>query len=397
MRNEELLKAAITAAGALATTGKLSPEQSDKFLDYIVDETSLANNARVIKMQAETREINKIGVGKRVMLPATEATDPGTRRGVTTSKIELTTREFMIPFEISDRFAELAVGAKGDVKDLIVKMMAKQGANDLETLYLRGDVLGEATLEGDVVDGGSDTLFVKDPLLATFDGWLRKADAGNLFNANGANIGASVFSAMIRKMPTKFRRNRKDLRWFVPSDLAQLWRERVSARATTEGDKALGGDSGLAPFGIPLVEVPLLPFEPPTVQHVTLPGTTKVSLRYAPISNVVVTPTTLGSTPTAKFVENTDYEVDLVAGTINRKAGGAIGDGVTVKVTFLAQPQILLTHFENFIVGLGRDIRVEKDRNIYTRMDQYAVTLTASVACEEPTAIVKGYNVGLGV
>ena len=118
--------------------------------------------------------------------------------------------------------------------------------------------------------------------------------------------------------------------------------------------------------------------------------------RFAPVSDIVVTTNTLGTTPEAAFVEGAgnDYNEDTDARTISRDGAGNIGDGDTVKVTYNANPQILLTHMSNYIVGIGRDIRIEKDRDIYKGVNQYAITAKVSVQFEELTAIVKAKNIG---
>lgn len=392
--NDELVRKAIIATDSLASQGKLNPAQSDKFIDYVVDESVLKNNARIVRFREESMEIDKIGIGRRVTFPKTEAQDPGLRRGITTSKVTLTPRTIIMPFEISDEFKELNIEGE-TVEDSIVKMMARQLSNDMEELYIHGDILGPAILEGDYKDGGSATLYVKDAYLALFDGWGRLADSGNIYNAAGANVGLGVFGAMLRALPTKFRRNRAALRFFCSPDLAQLYIEKLSTRATSLGDNAAGG-AMTAPYGVPLVETPLMQFQPTCTEHVVLSGTATVALRHAPISNVVVLPSTLGANPTAKYTISSDYTVDLTAGTITR-VGGAIGNPETVKVTYNANPQVLLTHQQNFIVAIGRDIRIEKDRDIYKGVNQYAVTAKVAVAFEEATAIVKGRNVGTSV
>lgn len=394
IQNKELLEKAVITTDALASAGKLNPAQSDKFIDYIVDETVLKNNARVVRFRNETLEIDKIGIGRRAALPKTEAQDPGLRRGINTSKIVLQPREIIVPFEVGDNFKEVAL--EENVEDHIIKMMATQLANDLEELYINADTVGPAVLESDYREGGDTAKYVKDKYLALQDGWFRLADGGHLYDAEGKNIGLSVFNAMLRQMPTKFRRNKAALRWFISPDLAQIYFEKLSTRATALGDQAAGG-AGHAPFGVPMVEVPLLDFLPPVVQHVVLAGTTAVALRYAPVSSVVVTPSTLETTPTTPYVLDTDYELNTTTGAINRKAGGAITDGQTVKVTYVANPQILLTHQSNFIVGIGRDIRIEKDRDIYKGVNQYAITAKVSVQFEESDALVKGKNIGQGV
>jgi hypothetical protein len=110
-----------------------------------------------------------------------------------------------------------------------------------------------------------------------------------------------------------------------------------------------------------------------------------------------VVPNDLAQIPTTKYVEATDYDMDYTLGTIARNGGGSIGDGDTVKITYFANPQILLTHKNNLVVGLSRDVRIEKDRDIFRRVNQYAITMKADVQCEETDALVKGTNIGVGV
>ena len=73
--NQELVTKATNTTNQLASAGKLNPAQSDKFIDYVVDQTELKNNARVVRFTNETLQIDKIGVGRRVAVPAAEATE----------------------------------------------------------------------------------------------------------------------------------------------------------------------------------------------------------------------------------------------------------------------------------------------------------------------------------
>jgi len=279
----------------------------------------------------------------------------------------------------------------------IIKMMARRLANDLEELYVLGDLLGPAAIEADIKGAGETAKYVKDSYLALGDGWIRRADSAHVYDASGANIGLSIFSAMLRQMPTKFRRNKKDMRFYLSSDLAQIYIEKLATRATALGDAAAAGGTH-TPYGVQIVEVPLLPFLVPVVEHVVLPSTTAVSLRYAPIQDVVVSTSTLTyETPETAFISGTDYNLDLAAGTIARDAGGSIGDGDTVKVTYNSNPQALLTHYMNFIVAIGRDIRIEKDRDIYKSVNQYAITCKVDTQFEETDAVVKAQNIGQGI
>jgi hypothetical protein len=396
--NEELVEKSIITANELASAGKLNDAQSDRFIDYVIEETVLAGNARTVRFRNENLEIDKIGVGNRVAVPAAEATDPGKRRSVNHSKIVLTPREIMIPWEIGDTYKEHNI--EGDsVEDHIMRMMASQGANDVEDGYVNGNKLGPAIIESDYCDGnGSSTDYVKDGFLGLWTGWSEIAESGNKIDCGGQNIGLSVFSKMIRQMPTKFRRNKSSLRWFMSPDLYQIYLEKLTTRGTGLGDAVAGGQTH-APFGIQAVPVPLWDFTPEVTEHIVLNATTPAPLKNANIvvDSEAVLPSSLDLTATTKYAKPADYTIDYSAGTVTRDAGGAIGDGDTVKVTYQAPPQMILTHMNNFIVGIGRDIRIERDRDIYKRVNQYAVTMKADVQFEEVTAIVKAKNIGTGV
>ena len=104
--NEELVQKAVITTDAIAAAGKLNPAQSDKFIDFVIQETVLKDNARTVKFRNEELNIEKIGIGKRAALPAAEASDPQVRRGISTSKVTLKPLEIIVPFEIGDSFKE---------------------------------------------------------------------------------------------------------------------------------------------------------------------------------------------------------------------------------------------------------------------------------------------------
>ena len=146
IRNEELVQKAVITTDALASQGKLNPAQADKFIDYVIDITGLKNNARVVRFRNEEMFIEKIGVGRRVAVPAVEAQAPATRRGVSTARVTLHPQEIMVPFEVGDSFREINVEGEA-VEEHVIKMMATQLAIDMEQLYIEGDTLGRADLE----------------------------------------------------------------------------------------------------------------------------------------------------------------------------------------------------------------------------------------------------------
>ncbi len=393
--NEELVRKAVITTDAIAAAGKLNTAQSDAFIDFVINETVLKDHARVVKFRNEDLDIDKIGVGARVAMPKVEAQDPGIRRGINTSKVTLRPEEIIVPFEIGDVFKEVNIEGS-NVEERVIRMMATQLANDLEELYILGDKLGPAITPENFFGQGSSTDFRKDTYLALFDGWSRLGDSANVVDAEGSNIGLNIFGRMLRAMPTKFRRNKEMLRFYLSPDLWQLFEEKLATRATKLGDDAAAGGS-LGPFGVRAVPIPLWDFQPLAVEHIVLTALLATSLRSTGVTNVVVNTDTLGATAETPFIEDTDYILDAAAGTIARKSGSAIGDGDTVKVTYNASPQILLTHRMNFIVGIGRDIRIEKDRDIFKGVNQYAITAKVSVEFEEDEALVKAKNLGTDI
>jgi len=393
MNNKEIIEKAVITADDLAAGGKLNPEQSDKFLDYVIEETLLTGVVRTVKFQPEQAYIDKIGVGKRVAVPKAEATDPGVRRGVSTGRVTLTPKEVMVPFEVGDNFLQWNIEGE-DVQETLIRMMAAQLANNLEEFYITGDVLGPAVIEADILEGGDVAKVVKDSFLALADGWLRLADQGHVVDAANNSISSTLFSNLMKALPTKFKKNKANLKFMSASETDQNYRQTVAIRVSETGDKALQSQLNLTPFGVELVPVPLFPYEIPVVEHLSLPGTTGVDLRYKPIvvDSEIVTAQTLGSTPVTPLADGVDYDMDYVNGKIARKAGA---DPLLVKVTYLAGAQVLLTHYRNLILAIGRDVRIEKDRDIFKGVNQYAITVKAFPGMEEVDAVAKLKNVKL--
>jgi hypothetical protein len=198
----------------------------------------------------------------------------------------------------------------------------------------------------------------------------------------------------------------------MSDDLLNMYAEKVSTRATGYGDEMLqrGPNGGLMIAGVEAFSIPLLELYPKIVEHVTLTGTTAVALRYKPLPRTTTTDpappadpvvhlATLANTPTAKYTEGSgnDYIIDYTNGTIARDAASTIGSGSSVKVTYHAYPQIVLTHRQNLVIGISRDIRMRTDSDIYRRVNQYAMTIKADVDLEETDAVAKATNIGVGV
>jgi hypothetical protein len=269
---EKTIAAGTTATGTFASTtggtdvhrasengngGLLNAEQSARFLDYMFDATVIGKVARTVRMRADTTEIDRMSVGEKLMKLATEGDDTAANSAVTFSKISLTTKKLRLDWELSTESLEDNIEG-ADLEDHIARLMATQAGNDIEDVILNGDASNTG-----------------DALYKSFDGVVKKAKAsGRVVDAAGANVSREVFNKALKAMPRKYKQRRGDLRFLAGSNLIQdfLYANSIGTNQTIPQDIAssvirggvapLGGPAGyVAPFafGIPIVEVPLLP------------------------------------------------------------------------------------------------------------------------------------------
>jgi hypothetical protein len=240
--------------------GLLNPEQSARFLDYMFDATVIGKVARTVRMRADTTEIDRMSVGEKLMKLATEGDDTGANSAVTFSKISLTTKKLRLDWELSSESLEDNIEG-ADLEDHIARLMATQAGNDIEDVVLNGN-----------------TALSSDNLYKAFDGVVKKAKtSGRVVDAAGANISRAVFNSALKALPRKYKQRRSDLRFLSGSNLIQDYlytasllgadgsanpQDIASSVIRGQGVQPLGGPAGyVAPFafGIPIVEVPLLP------------------------------------------------------------------------------------------------------------------------------------------
>lgn len=393
--NQDFINKAVVTTDAIASAGKLSPQQANMFVDYVKDETGLLRTpgVRIARFRNESWEVDKLGLSNRVAVPHTEASDPGVRNTVTHSKVSLTPKAIMVPFEISELYMQHNLEG-GSVEDHILRMMARQVANNIEQIYWYGNTLGPAIAQSEWPGGGSSSLYRKDTLYGLLNGLLTQAESGNVIDHANGDMDYTLISKMINSMPNKFKMDKRALRLMLSMFHEQLYLENTSTRATGLGDVVLNGGGTPSPFGVPLAAYSLLEHNPIHVDHVTLNGTTAAALSYKNMSDVVVTPSSLSTNAIAPYVLTTDYTLDATNGTITRVGGGAIGDGDTVKVTYRSTGRQILTNPSNIIVGFGiNNMSIEKDRNIYKKVNEYTIYFQTDIIFEETSAVVLAKNI----
>ena len=90
--------------------------------------------------------------------------------------------------------------------------------------------------------------------LGKLDGWIKQAQgpAGNVYNVDG--IGKdyqSVFKGFLGLLPDKYRRDKDNMRFYVPSKLEENYRDQLA--------QSIGGDAWLEGRQLKYQEIPIFP------------------------------------------------------------------------------------------------------------------------------------------
>jgi hypothetical protein len=218
-----IAKAAITSAD-LATGGKLNPEQANKFIDYMVDQSAFLKDIRTERMGAPTKDLDFIGVANRIIRKGVEATEPTETAGIQTSKKQLNSVEVILPADISLTFLEDNIEKKG-AEDHIARMLALQFSNDLTDLAWNGDTASA------------------DPFVQIDDGFIKLAKGSantHKFDTNGStDYKGVVFPGMLNMLPNKWKANKAELRFYVSPTVAEAYIEQLTTRQTAWADELL--------------------------------------------------------------------------------------------------------------------------------------------------------------
>jgi hypothetical protein len=260
MSNELLEKVIRTSEIGAGSNGGglLQPVLAQRFIDYMWDATVLGGQVRTERLRGNEEEIQRIGVGERLMRAATEAVDDGINVGVAFTKVSITTKKLRQDWELSTDSLEDNI--EGDaLEDHIARLMTAQAGQDLEDVAINGD-----------------TRMTRDPLLKVFNGWRRLArDGGHVIDAGGSGLDRAVFNNAIKAMPRKYMQRRNGLKFFTGANLMQDYLYSLETNAAVNGyPTGLAGENvvngqyaqtanagwtiNVASYGIPVQEVPLL-------------------------------------------------------------------------------------------------------------------------------------------
>lgn len=240
--NSTIIRKAAIATGTLAS-GLLNPEQARKFIQQTFDATNLGGLVRHEMRTAKTGEIDKIGIGRRILRKKTENTDDNYRAGVKTSQIEYSTTAVRLPWEITEETLRENIEGQ-NFENIVTNLMTTQLGVDMEDLYLNGD---EATPETD-----EDYDFLK-----INDGWIKQiGNGGHVYDATSEDeMSLDMFYKALASLPNKY--NNGKLRWLMSPKRAQEWELFLLNKVVNQGG-AVPESIYTSPARIQAVECPSL-------------------------------------------------------------------------------------------------------------------------------------------
>lgn len=251
--NQQIINKADLALSDLASNGGLLlPEQTDTFVQILMDSPTIINSARVVTMNGPQKKINKIGFGSRILRKAVSATALADNDRVKPDlgQITLNTKEVIaeihLPYDVIEDNIEggnisAAMGSSaGGLQNTLINLLGQRAALDLEELAILGD-----STSG-------------DSYLALVDGFLKRSTS-HIYDANNATLSKDVFKGAVKAMPDKYLRVRSELDFFVSVDNETEYRDTIANRSTGLGDAALISANSMSVFGSPVVAAALMP------------------------------------------------------------------------------------------------------------------------------------------
>jgi HK97 family phage major capsid protein len=242
--NKKIVKdAASTITTDSVTNGLLNPGQAKKFLQQTFDATPLMGAVRHVIKSEKSGEIDKIGIGRRILRAKAENTDDGYRGKVKFGVVNYQTKAVRLPWEITEETLRENIEGENFEK-IVTDLMAKQVGCDTEDLFVNGDESIDSSNE--------DYDFLK------LDDGVKKiiTNNGHLIDVNGAaDMDLEMFYKAVAAIPNKY--NNGKLRWMMSPTRAQQW-ELFLLNKVLDAGGAVPEALYKSPVAIPTMQVPSL-------------------------------------------------------------------------------------------------------------------------------------------
>jgi hypothetical protein len=231
----------------------LNRKQADRFIDLVVDETVLMKNVRIVRVDQQKGEINKLDLGT-IVTEGAHTTSQATTRTPTERVMTYDTEKYRSAFDLKTDFTEDNIEKSG-IRDRLLSMFTKRIAIDVELAGINGD---ETLTTGDSQSAENNLYGVNNGFQRILTGIVPSAQQ---VDAAGAAPSKRLYYEMKRRIPSRYRAAKPDYVWIMPSGPADKWNLDWSDRETAGGDTALASKFGAmaGPWGIPALEVPLMP------------------------------------------------------------------------------------------------------------------------------------------
>jgi HK97 family phage major capsid protein len=240
--NKTLLAKADLALSDLTTSGGLlQPAQAKKLIRVMIKQSVLMKEATVTPMKSPKQLVEKIRFGSRILRPGHESTPlpAGQRAKPDLFKVELDAQLFKAEVRLNNEVLEDSI-ERGQLRNTIMTLMAERISLDMEESMVAGDTASA------------------DPFLAVLDGILKQATS-NVVAAGSVPLTKSVLRDGIKTMPSEFLRNKRALRHYTSNDAELDYRDSLSDKATSLGDKATEQEIPVFYGGVKVMPVPVMP------------------------------------------------------------------------------------------------------------------------------------------
>jgi hypothetical protein len=246
----------------------IQPEEADRIIDFVVDESVLFREATVERMTTNEKEIRYADISGGVLRMAHCA--PTNREDVTESVSISNTNKCLRTISVDAKFymcdddiQDNLTGAQLEAQ--VLRMAADQIANEAEFWSLMANRNGSYS-----TNAATSPVEVNDQVLWAREGWYRQLQHGNIQDGGSVDGGDRTLSfnklnCLKTGPPTKHRQNPAAHRIYMPSDMFERdFATLHQGRETTLGDVNHTGPPTAQHLLTTIVPVPLMPTD---VEH----------------------------------------------------------------------------------------------------------------------------------
>ena len=282
--NAQIIKDTITTESV--TNGLLNPYQAKKFLVQTFESTPFQQSIRHVTRAEKSGEIDKIGIGHRLLRPKVENTFDGKTASPTFGVVKYACEATRLDWDITNETLRQNIEGE-NMDDIVTNLMTKQVGVDSEDLLLNGDekAAKAAAFSESTAYAAGDCVTEKDGLyrfrvnhtagawnaeeverignatdnvfLGQNDGIIKALNDGHVIDVSGATeMELEMFYKAVASMPTRF--NDGTLRWMMSPTRAQQW-ELFLLNKIIDAGGAVPESLYKSPVGIPSMAVPMMP------------------------------------------------------------------------------------------------------------------------------------------